>query len=107
MKHQEFNEIIERQVQYSLNLLCKKGEEYDSNETDRLKSFKVAADLQRVNQVEALAGMMAKHTVSVYEMCEEPKKYSEERWIEKITDSINYLLILRAMIEEELSNEKH
>ena len=34
-------------------------------------------------------------------MCTDGKKYKRDRWIEKITDSINYLLILRAVVEEE------
>ena len=45
--------------------------------------------------------MLAKHIVSVSDMCTDGKKYKRDRWIEKITDSINYLLILRAVVEEE------
>ena len=105
MKPQEFEKVVYEQLQYCLDLLTKKGKEYDSGEGDRLASFKRAAVLQDVSQKEALAGMMAKHTVSIYEMCEQGE-YPVEKWIEKITDSINYLLILRAMVEEE-KNEKH
>lgn len=45
--------------------------------------------------------MLSKHLVSISDMCVDGREYSVERWTEKITDSINYLLILRAMIEEE------
>lgn len=33
------------------------------------------------------------------------RKYSKEQWDEKITDSINYFLILRAIVEEKLNEE--
>jgi len=34
-----------------------------------------------------------------------PLLHSKEQWDEKITDSINYFLILRAIVEEELNEE--
>ena len=37
--------------------------------------------------------------------CGNPIQYSKEQWDEKITDSINYFLILRAIVEEELNEE--
>ena len=49
----------------------------------------------------ALFGMLAKHLVSVSDMCLDKEKYHKEVWSEKITDSINYLLILAAIVEEE------
>lgn len=80
-----------------------KAKEYATE--DRLHNFRVAAVLQRVSAKDALAGMMAKHTVSVYDMCGSEETFSQELWDEKITDSINYLLLLRALIqEEELDN---
>lgn len=53
----------------------------------------------------ALAGMMAKHIVSLYDMCYADREtYDVGTWDEKITDSINYLILLRAIIEEVQSN---
>ena len=43
--------------------------EYAPDETDRLSSFKAAAALLHCTQQEALCGMLAKHIVSVYDMC--------------------------------------
>ena len=100
MKNSKFNEIVKDQIETCVNMLIYKGEEYDASTDDRLHSFKVAATLNGETPRQALAGMMAKHTVSIYDMCNNGD-YSIERWSEKITDSINYLLILRAMIEEE------
>ena len=50
-------------------------------------------------------GMLSKHLISVSDMCMDERKYSKEQWDEKITDSINYFLILRAIVEEELNEE--
>lgn len=90
-----------------MNLLGAKGTEYDSDSNDRLHSFKVAAELQHETPIQALAGMMAKHTVSIYDMCEDTNTlYNLAKWTEKITDHINYLLLLKAMVcEEAMENE--
>ena len=39
------------------------------------------------------------------DMCMGEQQYSKEQWDEKITDSINYFLILCAIVEEELNEE--
>ncbi|MBP1926866.1 hypothetical protein J2Z76_002736 [Sedimentibacter acidaminivorans] len=97
MKQEQFKKIIDEQVNRSLDILVVKAKEYATE--DRLHNFKVAASVQDITPVQALAGMMCKHTVSVYDMCR-GGDYSIGMWNEKITDSINYLLLLRALIEE-------
>lgn len=103
MKQQEFEKVIKWQIDHCLSLLTEKGREYAGECTDRLSAFKTAAALQGCTPKKALCGMMAKHTISIYDMCHNGE-YSRDKWIEKITDNINYLLILRAMLEEENSN---
>lgn len=101
MNTNDFNKIILEQIERCENTLCKKAEEYATE--DRLHNFKVAAGLQDCLPTTALAGMMAKHTVSVYDMIrglEEGKSYPVELWDEKIGDSINYLLLLAAAVRE-------
>jgi hypothetical protein len=98
MKTDEFNTIIGDQIDRSINVLVNKAKEYATD--DRLHNFKVAAELQGETPIQSLAGMMAKHTVSVYDMCQSDEKFPIELWNEKITDSINYLLLLRALVEE-------
>ena len=104
MKQEAFIKVVEDQIQYCKDLLGLKGDEYDTSNNDRLHAFKSAAVLQHESQKQALAGMMAKHSVSIYDMIARDEDFSKEKWIEKITDSINYLLILRAIIEEEENN---
>lgn len=95
----EFEKSIEKQLDYCKELLTAKGQEYTAGKEDRLLVFKKAAVMQGVSPKEALAGMMVKHTVSIYDMSH--GDYPIEKWEEKITDHINYLLLLKALIEEE------
>ncbi len=101
MNTNDFNAIIREQIDRCENTLCKKAEEYATE--DRLHNFKVAAGLQDCLPTTALAGMMCKHTVSVYDMIndvESGKDFPLELWDEKIGDSINYLLLLSALVRE-------
>ena len=101
MKASKFNEIVENRIVKCLDVLCAKSDEYATE--DRLHNFKVAAGIQNCTPIKALAGMMCKHTVSVYDLIndfEAGKKIPIELWNEKIGDSINYLLLLTALIEE-------
>ena len=72
---------------------------------DRLAHFKKAAVVLNTTPRAALMGMLSKHLISVSDMCMGEQQYSKEQWDEKITDSINYFLILRAIVEEELNEE--
>lgn len=106
MRTDTFNKVVEDQLTTCKNILCLKGFEYTpdaavESSADRLAAFKKAAIIIDGTQKEALLGMLAKHLVSISDMCLDGRDYSVERWAEKITDSINYLLILRAMIDEE------
>lgn len=98
MNTERFNQLFEEQIERSRDVLCAKAKEYAT--TDRLHNFRVAAALECKTAEQALAGMMAKHTVSVYDMCESGEKYPLSLWQEKITDHINYLLLLNAIVRE-------
>ena len=93
-----FERLFEEQVNRSRSVLVSKAKEYATE--DRLHNFKVAAALEGKTQEQALAGMMAKHTVSVYDMAESGLAYPIELWQEKITDHINYLFLLNAIVRE-------
>ena len=99
MKSDQFEKILEEQLERCRSVLCKKAGEYATE--DRLHNFKVAGAVKGDTPVQALAGMMAKHTVSVYDMCMSGKQYPIQLWEEKITDSINYLLLLNALVRDE------
>lgn len=102
MKGEEFAQIFTKQMLVCEDILVNKAREYADDE-DRLHNFKTAATLENVSVRQALAGMMAKHTVSVYDMCRSPDDFPIERWSEKITDHINYLILLQAIVQEDLN----
>lgn len=93
-----FKEILDHYIKRTEEILGVKAEEYATE--DRLHNFKVAAEVQGTTPVKALGGMMAKHTVSIYDMIDSPRSYPRARWEEKITDHINYLILLAALIED-------
>ena len=105
MTYNEFDILVDKQLKLLKDMLAIKAGEY-SPDIDRLESFKSAARLQGTTPMKALRGMMAKHTVSVYDMIED-ESLNVLRWDEKITDSIAYLLLLKALVVEELEREKH
>lgn len=80
----------------------RKKKEYTRDNADRLSAFKTAAALQNCTPEQALAGMLAKHIVSLYDMCfAAGVSYDLDTWNEKITDSLNYLFLLKAIVKEE------
>lgn len=95
---------MKEQIERCTNVLLYKAHEY-ANDGDRLHNFRAASALTGGTVREALAGMMLKHTVSIYDMCRDERRYSLDLWNEKITDHINYLLLLRAVVEEESRHE--
>lgn len=105
MTSEEFNKVIKAQFNRCEDVLCAKADEYADN-IDRLHNFKCAAGMMNCGPKEALAGMMAKYTISVYDMCRDGEDHPIELWVEKITDHINYLLLLRAIVAEETAEDK-
>lgn len=82
------------------SILSTRADDYASTK-DRLHNFRAAATLLYRNTREAVAGMMAKHIVSVYDLATKRIVPSDDYiWDEKITDSINYLVLLYACVHE-------
>ena len=106
MKAERFNEILKTTLDKCTDTLRVKAGEYATE--DRLHNFKVAAELQNCTPITALAGMMAKHTVSVYDLIqrhEDGFAIPDGLWAEKIGDSINYLILLTALVQEARDEE--
>ena len=90
---------IDDMITHCQQTLVSKHKEY-ANEDD-FHNFRSAAVLQDITPEQALMGMMAKHTVSIYDLINdaaESRDIPEDLWREKIGDNINYLLILWAMV---------
>lgn len=103
----EVNAVFDEQVKRCAGILQQKTKEYTGDDTDRLGAFKAAAALQHTTPERALAGMLAKHIVSLYDMCfADSVSYEESVWDEKITDSLNYLFLLKAVVKEGSTNKQ-
>lgn len=102
MTNDKFINLIDDTFNTCKKLLDYKSNEYDFGE-DRLHSFKVAAELQKVNNVVALRGYLTKHIISIFDMMTKYTEYPISKWEEKIHDVINYMLLLKALIIEEES----
>ena len=106
MTQSEFKLLFADQVMKCEETLQNKRKEYTGDNPDRLSAFKAAAAIQDSTPQRALAGMMAKHIISIYDMCFTDRKTFELAvWEEKITDSLNYLFLLKAVIKEELEHQ--
>lgn len=104
MTYQEFEKHVDEMQRMSIETLKVKNKEYAAGD-DVLHNFKTAAELQGITPAQALEGMMAKHTISIYDMINMAafgRYYPKEMWAEKIKDNINYLYLLWAMICEKL-----
>lgn len=103
MTSERFNEIVAARIKKCLDVLDKKAYEY-AQEGDRLYNFRRAADLEGEEPEMALRGMLTKHVVSVYDIVDDiefnDNLPTKEHLDEKITDCINYLMLLEALIEE-------
>jgi hypothetical protein len=101
MDDNTFQVVIRNSFYRSTFILGRKAKEYAPGQ-DRLSNFKKAAALQGISPEQALFGMMAKHLVSVAEMTAaiEVEPCSEAVWEEKLTDSINYLFLLEALVRD-------
>lgn len=106
MNTKQLNKVRTSLFEHCAALLTDKGKEYAEDHPDRLRAFKVAAELQGISPKAALYGMLAKHLVSVSDMCQSDHHYDRDRWTEKLTDSINYLVLLAAIVTEELEEDK-
>ena len=98
MNREQFTAIFEETVNKSRETLLRKNEEY-GQEQDIFRAFTQAAHLQDIEPHQALLGMLAKHTTSIYDMgAVDILDHSLHQWEEKIMDHINYLILLRAIV---------
>lgn len=100
MNSKDFAFVLNLQLERVKDMLSAKASEYATDD-DRLHNFKVVAELQDISVPEAVVGLMAKHVVSIYDMARDDRHFSFAQWDEKITDNINYLILLRASLEDE------
>lgn len=109
MNSEDFKTIVDGCKVNIESTLNKKSQEYSSKE-DKLHNFVEAAKLMRCKTKEyALFGMLNKHLVSVIDMIvkyEQKGILPDESMVEeKIGDSINYFVLLKACFLEDIYNK--
>lgn len=115
MEHEKFIKLLDKTIEDIRNVLNKKNAEYSSGK-DKLHNFKRAAKMLQCSPEKALIGMLTKHIISILDIVDEidfncgehsnalpsfdkPMEYIE-KVNEKITDALNYLILLKALIYE-------
>lgn len=91
--------IVEKQIKA---VMCAKSAEY-ARGSDKLHNFKRAAEIDRISPEEALRGMHLKHRCSISDMLDDlmvGKHHPRELWEEKFGDTINYYILLYALLVE-------
>jgi len=100
MVDDEFNTVLSDTLKKVTDMLAVKGAEYAHG--DRLSNFKQAAKLLNTSNKAALGGMLSKHIVSVFNMLQSTEQFTLDKWDEKIIDVIAYMVLLRAVISEDV-----
>ena len=99
MNTEEFNKIVEDQLERIRSVLVKKAGEYNL-EDDRLGFFKRSAAFAQETPEQALYGFLLKHLQSITDMVMSGNSYPDDLWKEKITDTMNYLCLLLGLIKD-------
>lgn len=100
MNTKDFMKVFANQMSLCESTLCNKHGEY-ATDFDELLNFKQGAATLDTTPKQVLAGYMVKHTQSIYHLIKEDHTPADGIWDEKITDHINYLILLKALIVEE------
>lgn len=97
----EFSELVENRIKVCKEVLTNRSKQY-AKDNDKLHNFKAAARIADISITKAWEGMYLKHLVSILDIVDEPDSLPLEVIEEKITDSINYLLLLEAIIKDKV-----
>jgi len=105
MQIEEFNRLLERRLHLTKSVLELKGGEYATE--DVLHNFKLAASVNQTSTAEALWGMATKHLVSIIDLYKATKSPNRHLIDEKIGDMVIDLILLEAVLNEEIINKKN
>ncbi len=106
MDDKTFKKLTEARIVHLKRLLRAKSTEYAHG--DRLSNFKQAANLMQTTPEKALAGMLVKHVVALFDFINEldsNKLRPYTYWNEKISDTQAYLFLLDALIVERINED--
>jgi len=107
MKIKDFNELLDKIHSRIDNTLANKGDEYSTNE-NKLHNFDKAGRMSNQTREKALMGMLLKHQVSlddIVEKLDNDELPTVEILEEKITDTLNYYILLEACIKDRINSK--
>lgn len=102
MTTEQFAKCFEARVDLCRRVLIGKNADY-ARGNDKLHNFKEAAKMEGCSEFQALRGMLLKHWQSIRDLCNDIDKgmyHNMDIWEEKIGDALNYLFLLRAILQE-------
>ena len=104
MVFSDFDRLVDYVVEQKIKkVMCSKSEEYAKGD-DKLWNFKRASEIEGIIPEQALRGMDLKHRTSISDMLDDlinpDREYSREVWEEKLTDHINYTILLWGLLAE-------
>lgn len=102
MTYEDFERCFKARVDLCERVLIGKNTEY-SRGGDKLSNFKKAAGRLGCCPETALLGMETKHSISIVDLVQDLESgthHAMDKWEEKIGDELNYLFLLRALLEE-------
>ena len=107
MKPSKFNKMVKKRLKAIEETLIAKATEYANGE-DRLHNFNTAVLMagEETTKKQCLHGMKLKHDVAVNDLIFDRCEVSEYLINEKIGDSICYLILLEAMLWDELEERE-
>ena len=106
MNNVKFNKLLEEILERTTTVLAAKSNEY-STDKDKLHNFKRAGKMLQCTPEKALVGMWTKHVISILDIVDKIEQNTHDETgkelmmiEEKITDSLNYLILLEALIKD-------
>ena len=100
MDDKKFSAVAKKQFADCQDILAERGKTYAVRNQDRLSAFGVMANLLDDSSVNVVLELAAKPIAKLFSLRKSRSKKLSS-WQEYITDTINYLIILRAVLEED------
>lgn len=100
MNNERFEALVKEIREKSLDTLLKKNANYGNE--DRLHNFRSGAAIIGGTPAQAALGYMAKHMASLIDKVQANDFHDREDFLEKVQDSINYLVFIWCCGNEEM-----
>lgn len=100
MNKEDFEKLRDEIFDKCQKLTKKKGEDYTKGNIDVLSNFK-EGDFLGLNPYQTLGVYMKKHIDAIYNYIKTAGEHESEPIDTRIQDAINYLIFLKALIEDE------